>query len=205
MSDNNRLKIDATPIQICGSAIVRLSDVWDEMADRAGGTKGVFIERIFGGICAEDKRGEDFEAELDRWDEQPEDMKPFVLLQAMFICGAYAYQAMKAYHSEEDATAIGYTHRCTYWLGMVCGTWGIRKTIDDPIRQFSKRGADARHAETRAMKADVFQWLDANKMPDHRSMDSVAEAIAGKIVPIKFRTAHDWVSEWKKLRSAGKP
>ncbi len=62
--------------------------------------------------------------------------------------------------------------------------------------------AYSRHAEHRAMKQDVFAWLDAN-MGQFKSMDSAAEAIAGKVAPIKWRTARDWVGEWKKRRSAG--
>ena len=53
------------------------------------------------------------------------------------------------------------------------------------------------------MKADVFVWLDAN-MVNFKSMDKAAEAVI-KQQPIAFRTARDWVGEWKKLRSAGTP
>ena len=59
-----------------------------------------------------------------------------------------------------------------------------------------------RHAENRAMKQDVFDWLDAN-MSRFKSMDAAAEAIAGKVAPVAFRTARDWVADWKKLRSTG--
>lgn len=64
--------------------------------------------------------------------------------------------------------------------------------------------AATRHAEHRAMKADVFAWLDSN-MRRFKSMDAAAEAIAGKICPITFRTARSWVGQWKKLRSASTP
>lgn len=66
-----------------------------------------------------------------------------------------------------------------------------------------KKGAAKRHEENRAMKADVFSWLDAN-MTNFKSMDKAAQAIADKVAPIAFRTARDWVGEWKKLRSASK-
>ncbi len=71
-------------------------------------------------------------------------------------------------------------------------------------RLLSAAGLDSRHAENRAMKKDVFVWLDAN-MRRFKSMDAAAEAIAGKIAPIAWRTARDWVGEWKKLRSTGTP
>lgn len=61
-----------------------------------------------------------------------------------------------------------------------------------------------RHAENHAMKSEVFKWLDDN-MQNFTSMDKAAEAIAGKLQPIAFRTARDWVSDWKKLRSTGTP
>jgi hypothetical protein len=54
------------------------------------------------------------------------------------------------------------------------------------------------------MKADVFAWLDAN-MSKFESMDEAAGEIAGKLVPIKWRTARDWITAWKKERAAGTP
>ncbi len=63
--------------------------------------------------------------------------------------------------------------------------------------------ASKRHAEHRAMKDEVFLWLDVN-MRNFKSMDKAAEAIAGKLAPIAWRTARDWVGDWKKLRSAGR-
>lgn len=69
--------------------------------------------------------------------------------------------------------------------------------------EISKKGADKRHEEHRAMKMDVFKWLDSN-MVEFKSMDKAAEYIAKNLVPVAFRTARVWVGEWKKLRSAGK-
>ena len=60
-----------------------------------------------------------------------------------------------------------------------------------------------RHAENHSMKEDVFVWLDANRK-NYKSMDAAAQAIT-KQQPIAFRTAREWVGEWKKLRSAGTP
>lgn len=69
-------------------------------------------------------------------------------------------------------------------------------------KELAIAGANASHAENRAMKADVFAWLDSN-MAGFKSMDKAAEAIAGKVQPIAFRTARAWVGEWKKKRSTG--
>lgn len=60
------------------------------------------------------------------------------------------------------------------------------------------------HAENYAMKANAFSWLDAN-FDTCKSMDAAAEAMAGMLIPATFRTVRGWVTEWKKLRSAGTP
>ncbi len=72
------------------------------------------------------------------------------------------------------------------------------------ISERQRNLANRRHEENRAMKADVFAWLDTN-MANYKSLDKAAEAMAGKIVPLAFRTVRDWVGEWKKLRSTGTP
>lgn len=195
--------LNATPIQICGSAIGRLSDVWDEIADRIGKGKGLFIEEIFGGIWDDGNTGEAFEEELRNWADQPEDIQSLGILQTIFVTCAYACQAMKAQVGGDMLTAWFYTRRCSYWLGVVIGSWSVRSTMESPKTAFAKLGAAARHAENRAMKKEVQDWLDAN-MTKFKSMDKAAEAIAGKVSPISFRTARDWVGEWRKLRSPGK-
>ena len=68
------------------------------------------------------------------------------------------------------------------------------------VKALQVSNANKRHAENHAMKAEVFVWLDAN-MSDFKSMDKAAEAVM-KQQPIAFRTARDWVGQWKKLRSA---
>lgn len=69
-------------------------------------------------------------------------------------------------------------------------------TAREVVKEMAILGANARHAETRAMKADVFKWLDVN-MPTFKSMDAAAAAIT-KQQPIAFRTAQKWVGDWKK-------
>lgn len=65
----------------------------------------------------------------------------------------------------------------------------------------AKAAAARRHIENHAMRRQVFDWLDAN-MVNHRSMDSAASAIAGRVVPVTWRTARAWVTDWKRDRSA---
>lgn len=67
-----------------------------------------------------------------------------------------------------------------------------------------RKNALKRHAEHRSMKGEVFDWLDKN-MTDFKGLDKAADKIAGKVVPMPWRTVRDWVGQWKKLRSASKP
>ena len=69
--------------------------------------------------------------------------------------------------------------------------------------QSARNLANRKHKENHAMKADVFVWLDSN-MCNFKSMDKAAEAVIRQ-QPIAFRTARDWVGDWKKLRRASTP
>lgn len=192
IDDDDFLQIDATPIQICGGAVGRLSEIWDDIAERTGQGRGKFIEDVFGGIWRDGDTGEKFEQEIRRWDEQPEDMKPLGMLQAMFIACAYACQGMKAQQDNNLTGAWQYTTRCEYWLGIVVGTWSLRSQDAKPGIEFAKIGANARHKENRDMKAQALEWYAAHGA-SVGSKDAAAEAIAGKVVPVKFRTVRDWL------------
>ena len=63
----------------------------------------------------------------------------------------------------------------------------------DNFKQARRKGSDAIHAENRAMKADVFQWLDSQ--PKFKSIEAAATAIT-KQQPIAPVTARDWYKEW---------
>lgn len=80
----------------------------------------------------------------------------------------------------------------------------IPKAFEEGKKTFAKAGASAAHAENRAIKQDVFAWLDANP-PRPRGKSAAATAIAGKVAPVVFTTALKWVNEWEKLHSTGTP
>ncbi len=74
---------------------------------------------------------------------------------------------------------------------------------------FAKKGADAVHAEHRAMKSDVFKWLDDNGAAYEgrgkgKGIEAAARAIT-KQQPIVHSTARDWYKEWKRLHPASTP
>lgn len=80
-----------------------------------------------------------------------------------------------------------------------------QSTESNSQKHMAQRGATARHAENRAIKREVMGWLDEKRDPQTVNGDETAGDIAGKVAPISWRTARDYVTEWKKLRSAGRP
>ncbi|MDN6883909.1 hypothetical protein QMO14_09905 [Variovorax sp. CAN2819] len=80
----------------------------------------------------------------------------------------------------------------------------ITDATDIARSNLARSAANARHAENRALKLDVFAWCDEN-MVKAPSMDAAASQIAGTLVPVAWRTVRDWMTEWKRLRSAGTP
>jgi hypothetical protein len=103
----------------------------------------------------------------------------------------------------EKLTSEAWLHatQATHWLGIL---QGLTLKSQAAASRFSQLGLDARHAENRAMKAIIFEWCDKH-MEDYKSMDKAAEAVAWKEIPMGFRTVRDWMTEWRKLRPAGKP
>ncbi len=111
---------------------------------------------------------------------------------------------MRAHEQQDLEQAWNYAARSQYWQGIVDGVRSMTATGTSPA-SFAKLGADARHREDRAIKAEIMKWLDENRTPDLNG-DQTATAIAGKLAPISWRTARDYITEWKrKQRSAGRP
>lgn len=71
------------------------------------------------------------------------------------------------------------------------------KKVQERVSIAASRAAIKRHAENRAMKQQVFEWC-ASHLHEYPSMDSAAEAVAGILVPVKFRTARTWIGEYRK-------
>lgn len=79
----------------------------------------------------------------------------------------------------------------------------IELVLSNAVKAKQSAAALKRHQENHAMKLQVFEWLSIN-FQKFKSMDAAAEAIAGKLVPLKFRTVRKWVKEYKDMQSAGK-
>lgn len=122
---------------------------------------------------------------------------------AMFeTASTFVVQTMRAYESRaEEATQWVYACEAKRYLGMLQGyIWANRQP--SPISALAKRAADARHKENREMKKDAFDWLNAN-FERFKSMDEAADAVR-EVVPVKFRTAREWVGHWKKAMAENK-
>lgn len=72
----------------------------------------------------------------------------------------------------------------------------------DTFAHARRKGSDVTHIEHRAMKAEVFTWLDSQAQ--FKSIENAATAIT-KQQPIAHVTGREWYKEWKKLRSASTP
>lgn len=192
------------PIERAFDIVSQLSDLWDDVAEKIGVERGKFTEQVFDGMYASGATGAEEELNFAMHMDFAKDMRQIgILLSAHVACG-YAIDAIRAQIAEDELRSWRFVSRADYWLGVSIGSWAIRRQKELSATDFARRGATGRHAENRAMKAEVHKWCEA-QLSKFKSMDSAAEAVAGKVVPVKFRTAREWIAEWKKTRSAGTP
>jgi hypothetical protein len=129
----------------------------------------------------------------------PEHFFAISTMAILEISAAFVIQAIR--EKENSQAAWIYLHDASHWLGIARGlTAGILAGRDSPslaMSNLGRLGADAAHAENRAMKKSIYEWCDTN-FSDYKSMDGAAGAVAGKVVPVAFRTARSWISDWKK-------
>lgn len=120
-----------------------------------------------------------------------------VQTSAGLVACAFAIQALKA----EEGSDRGWFFVCQarHWLGRLQGIIRGRGMEHEGPSKFALSGARAKNRENNRMKDDVFAWCDAN-FANYKSMDSAASAIAGKLVPVTFRTVRSWIGEWKKMK-----
>lgn len=81
----------------------------------------------------------------------------------------------------------------------------MSKYKKEVLKSLATKGAASRHKEGRSCKEDVFRWADEN-MKSHGSLDKAADVLTDmkpKLVPYTRGTVRKWLTEWKKLRSAG--
>lgn len=135
----------------------------------------------------------------------PPDAALYLALSMYCYAEAAKYAAAGQPHDAFDMVfeahqALQFRHGESMWQG---GAEHAESEMERDARSaLAKKAAAARHSENRAMKQQVFEWCDA-KMAQAPSMDTAASQVAGVVVPVAWRTVRDWMTEWKKLRSAG--
>ena len=67
----------------------------------------------------------------------------------------------------------------------------VRANERRKISNMAKKAADLRNAENREMKAEAIAWYVARR--GALKKDDAALEIAGKVLPVKFRTVRDWL------------
>lgn len=153
------------------------------------GSKEDFNSSVFSTVCqSENSIGDALRAEfIDSGDglEYPEE-------HLVWMVTDYAVQSLRAEEREEVGTAWAFAADAVHWLGYLQGMFGARDVSNISIAMRSL--AELRHRENRAMREEAIQWYLANK-DRIRTKDAAAEAIAGKLLPVKFRTVRDWLSK----------
>lgn len=114
---------------------------------------------------------------------------PFAALVAAILCAEAARDTWKDARTNE---AWSYAIDGRYWACKAMYEIAELNAAspNGAVVAFAKIGAAARHAENRAMKRDA---IDAYMHGDFASKNEAAEYIARKVVPVKFRTARDWL------------
>lgn len=91
--------------------------------------------------------------------------------------------------------------------GLTMGLAGLNSGVLQTVKANAERkkkqahATSKRHEENRAMKREVFNWLDANP-PQKGELDKTADTIKElNLVPMAWRTIREWIGEWRKLRS----
>lgn len=195
----------STPISHAGATIGHLAAMYAEWW-KPNRDKNEFVEVIFGRLWDDETTdGDDGFRQLEAMAEM-RDMEKLKhgMLYGAFISCAYCVQAMKAAKADRLSEAWSYIADAKYWHGCVSALWAESGGVQRALSENARKAAIRRHAENHAMKALVVDWYKDN-CQRFASMDKAAEAVAGKLVPVTFRTARGWIAEAKKLRSASTP
>ncbi|AKM41356.1 hypothetical protein NL30_10735 [Burkholderia contaminans] len=120
--------------------------------------------------------------------------------QLIRIAYGYVYSARLADLAHAPNLAWNNVERASFWLGMSLAFARIAaQAADRPsISDIARAAAHARNSENRAIKESAFEWLDEH-FSECKSKDDAAERLT-KIVPVAFRTARRYVTQWNLSR-----
>lgn len=200
-------RYSCTPMSESVRVLGSLINFWDRLFPESD-----FVKRFFQPMWDDDKTSgadqllqlEEVETTLVMFGGKPitpQDKYVMVRIGMLMAACAFCIQAMKSQRVSPRAWSYALdANRC---LGMLIGACS-NDDYKNSASEFGRLGANALHKENRAMKKEVLDWCSAN-MKNFKSNESAAEAVAGKIVPVKFRTVRDWIGEWRRLHPAGTP
>jgi len=120
--------------------------------------------------------------------------------QLIRIAYGHVYSARLADLAHEANLAWNSVERASFWLGMslAFARIGAKATDRPSISDIARAAAHARNSENRAIKESAFEWLDEH-FGECKSKDDAAERLT-KIVPVAFRTARRYVTQWNLSR-----
>ncbi|MET3229969.1 UNVERIFIED_ORG: hypothetical protein ABIC54_002154 [Burkholderia sp. 1263] len=112
------------------------------------------------------------------------------------IAYGYAYTARLAHLSNAVDMAWNYVERASFWQGMsiAFARVGSKLAGKPSISDVARAAAHVRNSENRAIKESAFEWLNEH-FDECKSKDDAAERLT-KIVPVAFRTARRYVTQW---------
>lgn len=115
---------------------------------------------------------------------------------------AYARLTMAVHlvFAREYTTAWQHLGLAYYWHGQLDGReWGAWEFENWQKKKARSDLQAARHRENRSCRAEAMKWYDANRSR-FPSDDAIAEEIAGKVVPMKFKAVREWIRLHKKAK-----
>ena len=143
--------------------------------------------------------------ELEFEVKKPTEREPSDAEIELSLCIHFSNSMLDAIESSNLKEAFQAFSWLSEGVGKALGILNTQINLENEQTAFYKRAALKRHAENHAIKADALKYYVEN-ISIFKSKDSAAEQIAGKIVPAKFRTVRDWITEYhKKQRPAGTP
>jgi hypothetical protein len=178
-----------TPTTEAGRLVGVISRLIDELSDK----KGLFIPLVFDPM----RNNPDLNPAVmaERLEDRVAADEKELWFDQIMVVAAYAAKAM----NEEEKGNLDEAWLCVVNAAFGAGTLAVslwRNPLDPQV--MAHKGAEVRHATNRAMKGAAIADYLKNK-DKYGSKDAAAEAIAGNVVPAKFRTVRDWL---KNVRGA---
>lgn len=129
-------------------------------------------------------------------DDAGRDLSSWPLIELPIrIAYGCTYAASLAHACNAADMAWNYVERASFWHGTSLAFARAGSLAGKPsVSDIARAAAHARNSENRAIKASAFEWLDEH-FNECKSKDDAAERLI-KIVPVAFRTARRYVTQW---------